>query len=204
MLAEPRYGIASVTADRTIGRATVSIAASRLAEESTVLGGRFSPLFSSAGATSYFLDSAASFDLGRGWGAYATYRRGWTMLPGTGGLVDSGRFGSDAWAFDLSKQSAFRADDKIAFRVMQPLRVASGGFDLTLPTSYDYATGTAGFDSRFFSLSPSGREIDFEGAYSMRMWGGDVGLNAFYRKDPGHIAAARDDVGAAVRYTLGF
>jgi hypothetical protein len=38
----------------------------------------------------------------------------------------------------------------------------------------------------------------------MRLLGGDLGLNAFYRTDPGHIAAARVDVGAAVRFTLGF
>ena len=54
------------------------------------------------------------------------------------------------------------------------------------------------------SLAPSGRELDFEAAYSRRLLGGDLGFNAFYRKDPGHIQASKDDLGGAIRYTLGF
>ena len=42
------------------------------------------------------------------------------------------------------------------------------------------------------------------GAYSRRFLGGDLGFNAFYRKDPGNIQAMSDDVGGAIRYTLGF
>jgi hypothetical protein len=204
VLGEPGYRISSATADRKIGRATLSIGASRLDEESTVLGGRFDSIFSGAGASSHFIDSNASYDLGSGWGAFASYRRGWTNLPGSGGIVSNGRLSTDAWAFDLAKTGAFSAGDKLAFRVMQPLRVRSGGFNLSVPTSYDYATLTAGFENRFLGLAPSGREIDVEAAYSRRFLGGDLGLNAFYRKDPGHIQSIKDDVGGAVRYTLGF
>jgi hypothetical protein len=203
-LGEPRYTVGSVTADRKVGPASLSLGASRLAEESTVLGGRFDALFSGAGATTYFLDSTAAVDFGRGWGAFASYRQGWTALPGTGGLVQQGRLSTSAWALDLAKRNAFTGGDKLAFRVMQPLRVASGGFDLRVPTSYDYATLSVGYENRFLNLSPTGREIDFEAAYGMRLFGGDLGLNAFYRKDPGHIAGGKDDRGAALRYTLGF
>ncbi|HLL59007.1 MAG TPA: S8 family serine peptidase, partial [Allosphingosinicella sp.] len=203
-LGEPRYSIGSVTADRKIGAATVSLGASRLHEESTVLGGNFSSAFSSAGATSHFLDAAASYDLGRGWGAYGSYRRGWTSLPGTGGLVQEGRFSTDAWAFDLSRRNAFTGGDKLAFRVMQPLRVRGGGLSMSVPTSYDYATLAVGYEDRFLSLTPSTREIDFETAYSRPFLGGDFGLNAFYRKNPGHVASVSDDVGGAIRFTLGF
>ena len=34
--------------------------------------------------------------------------------------------------------------------------------------------------------------------------GGDIGLNGFVRRDPGHFAAQGNDVGGAVRVTLGF
>jgi hypothetical protein len=203
-LRDPGYSVGGITADRRIGPAMVSLGASRLAEESTVLGGRFDSLFTGAGATSYFLDGGASFDFGGGWGAFASYRHGWTSLPGTGGLVKEGRFASNAWAFDLSKVNAFASGDKLAFRVMQPLRVSAGGFDLSVPTSYDYSSRTVGYEDRFLNLSPTGREIDFEAAYSMRILGGDLGLNSFYRKDPGHIAGVKDDIGAAIRFTLGF
>jgi hypothetical protein len=203
-LVDPLYSIGSVTADRKLGPATLSLGASRLQEESTVLGGRFDSVLSGAGARSYFLDGTASFDLGKGWGGFASYRRGWTNLPGTGGLVSDGRLSTDAWAFDLSKRNALVGGDKLALRVMQPLRVRSGGLNLLVPASYDYSTLSVGYDNRFLNLAPKGRELDFEAAYSMGLLGGDLGLNAFYRNDPGHIEAVKSDVGGAIRFTLGF
>ena len=56
------------------------------------------------------------------------------------------------------------------------------------------------------SLTPSGREIDAELSYGSTLLGGNawLGGNLFYRRQPGHIAAADDDIGAALRFTLGF
>jgi hypothetical protein len=75
-----------------------------------------------------------------------------------------------------------------------------------LPTSYDYATETATSSLSRLSLSPSGRELDGEISYGSSLLDGNawLGGNLFYRRDPGHIAAAQDDVGAAIRFTLGF
>jgi hypothetical protein len=38
------------------------------------------------------------------------------------------------------------------------------------------------------------------------MFGGAgwLGGNLFLRRQPGHVASAEDDIGAAVRFTLGF
>jgi hypothetical protein len=201
---EPRYTMGSASLDRKFGLATLSIGASRLSEQSTLLGARFSPAFTTGGATSHFLDASAAFDLGKGWGAFASYRRGWTEMPGAGTLVSSGKLSTDAFAFDLSKTNAFFGGDKLAFRFMQPLRVRSGGFAMLVPTSYDYASHEVGFTDSLFSLAPKGRELDFEAAYGVGLWGGSLSANAFLRKDPGNIAAAGDDVGAAVRFSLGF
>ena len=55
-----------------------------------------------------------------------------------------------------------------------------------------------------YSLAPAGREIDGELSYSSQVGRGWLGANLFMRKEPGHIAAADDDYGAAIRYTLGF
>ncbi|MDQ3139408.1 MAG: peptidase S8, partial [Pseudomonadota bacterium] len=74
---------------------------------------------------------------------------------------------------------------------------------LNTPISYDYQTGAVGYEQRFLSLAPSGREIDYEVAYSVGAFGGDLGLNAFLRTDPGHVAAMPNDAGAAIRFTLG-
>jgi hypothetical protein len=201
---DPRYSISAATLDRRFGRALVSVGATRLDEDETMLGSRFGAAFASGGASSNFLDGSLSYDLGRGWSAFGSYRRGWTRMAGTGALVEEGRLSTDAWAFDLARHGAFRAGDKLALRVMQPLRVRSGGFDLSVPTTYDYSTGAVGYEQRPFSLAPTGREIDLELAYGVRAWGGQLGANMFLRTEPGHIEAADNDVGAAIRYTLGF
>ena len=87
---------------------------------------------------------------------------------------------------------------------MQPLRVASGGYALQLPVSYDYATGAVGYDQRFFNLAPTGREIDVEAAYGVALWGGHISANAFARRQPGHVEAMNTDLGAAFRFGVAF
>jgi hypothetical protein len=56
------------------------------------------------------------------------------------------------------------------------------------------------------SLAPSGREMDAELSYGLTMLDGNgwFGGNLFYRHQPGHIASAPDDQGAAIRFSLGF
>jgi hypothetical protein len=75
-----------------------------------------------------------------------------------------------------------------------------------LPTSYDYATGAATDTLSRLSFTPSGREVDAELSYGSSLLAGNgwVGANLFYRRQPGHIANSPDDVGAAIRFSLGF
>jgi hypothetical protein len=89
---------------------------------------------------------------------------------------------------------------------MQPLRVRSGGFDLNVPVSYSYDTLSAGYESRFLNLAPTGREIDLEAAYGLDLFAGagHLSANAFARRHPGNVAAMEADLGAAVRFSLGF
>jgi hypothetical protein len=203
-LQDPGYSVSAVTVDRRFGPALLSVGASRLDEQETMLGSRFSSAFARGGASSDFLDASVSYDLGRGWAAFGSYRHGRTRMAGTGALVDQGRLSTDAWSFDLAKHGAFGSGDKLAFRLMQPLRVSAGGLSLSVPTSYDYATGAVGYQIRQFSLAPTGREIDYELAYSTRAFGGSLGANLFLRTDPGHIEAMDSDLGGAIRFTLGF
>jgi hypothetical protein len=198
------YRTTALVADRTMGRVRLAFGASLLDEESTILGGRFSPAFTTGGSASRFADGAASLDLGRRWSAYAAYRQGWTSIPGGGALVRGGRLSSSAFALDLTKAAAFTRGDAIALRVMQPLRVRGGGLDVELPVSYDYASAAVGYGQRFLNLAPTGRELDYEISYATRLWGGSLAANAFVRTDPGHVERMKDDVGAALRLTLGF
>jgi hypothetical protein len=75
-----------------------------------------------------------------------------------------------------------------------------------LPTSYDYATETAASSLSRMSLRPTGREVDGEISYGSSVLDGNawLGGNFFYRREPGHIADSPDDVGAAIRFSLGF
>ncbi|MFL6844187.1 MAG: S8 family peptidase [Allosphingosinicella sp.] len=198
------YRATSLVADRELGRIRFSFGGSLLREEVTILGGRLSSGFSSAGSTSWFADGAAAFDLGSGWSAQAGYRQGWTSIPGGDALVKAGRLSSNAFAFDLARTGAFTTGDRIALRFMQPLRVRSGGLDIYLPVSYDYGSGEAGYQRRFFNLAPTGRELDYELSYEARLLGGNMAANAFVRREPGHIDRTGNDVGGALRFTLGF
>jgi len=164
-----------------------------------LLGGRMSDVLGGGGASSLFLDSEAQRELGSGWSATLSARRGWTTFNG-------GKFQTGAYGFDLAKAGVLGSSDRLGFRIAQPLRVESGGFSLMLPTSYDYATGTATNSLSRMSLSPKGREIDGEVSYGRTWLDGNawLGGNLFYRRDPGHFANSPDDVGAAIRFSLGW
>jgi hypothetical protein len=77
---------------------------------------------------------------------------------------------------------------------------------MMLPTAYDYVTETATDSLSRMSMSPSGREIDAELSYGSTLLDGNAwfGGNLYYRRQPGHIANAPADAGAAIRFTLGF
>ena len=198
----PDYAMHAMTLDRRLGPAHLILGLTRMKEEQTVLGSRFSTLFLRGGSSSSFVDGAASADLGRGWSVSGSYRRGWTKVGGTGDLADKGALRTEAFGFDVAKTSLFAGGDKLAFRITQPLRVTKGGFDLNVPIAYDYKTGETTFGQRFFNLAPTGREIDYEVAYGLGLFGGSLDFNAFVRTDPGHIEAMRRDAGAAIRFTL--
>ena len=126
-------------------------------------------------------------------------RHGWTDFT-------AGSFQTQAFAFDVTKNGLLGENDRLGFRVSQPLRVSNGGFGMMLPTSYDYSTASASSSWQTYSLTPSGREIDAELSYGSALWDGSgwVGGNLFMRRQPGHIADADNDYGAAIRFTLGF
>jgi hypothetical protein len=72
-----------------------------------------------------------------------------------------------------------------------------------MPVGYDYSTAAARVERRFFNLAPTGREIDYELAYGLGLFGGRLDLNAFLRTDPGHVESMKKDMGAAIRFTVG-
>ena len=193
------YRLASVAVDQRFGANRLQVGLSRLDEKETVLGGRMGQALGGGGAKSMFIDSEASHEFGAGWSGTLAARRGWTDFA-------SGKFQTDAYSFDLAKLGIFGRNDKLGFRIAQPLRIERGGFAMMLPTSYDYATGVATDSLRTMSLRPTGREVDAEASYGATLLDGNawLGGNLFYRRDPGHIANSPNDLGAAIRFSLGF
>jgi hypothetical protein len=193
------YRLATVSVDQSLDRNWLSFGISRLDEKQSLLGGRMSPLLGGGGAATTFLDAEARHNFGGGWTGTLTARRGWTDFSG-------GKFQTGAYAFDLAKLRVLSDHDGIGFRLAQPLRIEHGGFAMLLPTSYNYVTQTAADTLSQMSLTPSGRELDAELSYGSTLLGGNawLGGNLFYRRQPGHIARAADDAGAAIRFSLGF
>jgi hypothetical protein len=155
-------------------------------------------LLGGGGAGTSFLDLEARRELGSGWSAGIAARRGWTSFAG-------GRFTSGAYAADLAASDLLAEGDRFGFRLSQPLRIDGGGFAMSLPTSFDYASRAPGYSIVRSSLVPRGRELDAELSYGRRWLGtGWISGNLFTRRQPGHVQAAAPDTGAAVRFSLGF
>ena len=109
-----------------------------------------------------------------------------------------------AWAMDAQRTGVFAADDSLALRLSQPLRVDSGGLWLNLPVDYSYATLSPVYGRRLLSLAPSGREQDIELVWRGALWNGTAMASLYYRKDPGHYSTLTDDRGMAVSWNWQF
>ncbi|RYY25542.1 MAG: peptidase S8 [Sphingomonadales bacterium] len=202
-----RFGYFRTTlgVDRAFGGLSTSANLTHLRESDTLLGARFSGALGATRADSVFLDLAARYDLGDGWSLGGSMRQGWTQAHLRGGVQGSGMIRTNAFAADFGKAGLFRAGDRFGIRVAQPLRVATGGIDIRLPGGWDYYSQSVDrWNVTRFNLAPTGREMDFELAYSWPFPGGDVSSNFFLRRQPGNFAAIPVDRGAAMRVNFGF
>ena len=190
--------------DRRFGNVSAALGLDWLREDTTVLGARFHDAFGLAGADTLFLDAEAGWHFADGWRLGAAVRNGWTFARGAGAVSAGSRLSSRAWSLDVARSGVFAADDSLAFRLSQPLRVESGGLNFRLPVDYSYDTMSPIFGIRTLSLSPQGREQTGEIAWRGRLFAGDATASLFYRQDPGHYETLPDDKGAAVTWSRKF
>ena len=200
---DSRYQRVGAAWDARFGPVRTALGASWLRESDSLLGARLGPVFAAGGATSLVGDASFILDVRDDWQIAAAWRQMWTR-PDRQGLIAGGALWSTALSFDIAKANLLRTGDRAALRFAQPLRVARGGIDLTLPVAHDYASGRTDFGRRTYNLAPTGRELVVEASYALSLFGGDLIANTWWRQDPGHIAAMPDDRGAALRFTLGF
>jgi subtilisin family serine protease len=201
-----RNGVADfgLALDRRFGNLRTSIALDWMREDATLLGAEFHDAFGLAGADTLFLDAEAGWDIAPRWRLGAALRNGWTFARGGGLIAGGSRLTSRSWSFDLARSGVFERNDSLAFRLSQPLRVESGGLNLSLPVDYSYATLSPTYGIRTLSLAPQGRELDAELAWTGRVFMGDAAASLFVRKDPGHYANLPLDEGVAFRWSTGF
>ena len=199
-----RYAIGGMSIDRQIGPAKFALGAHWMREDETVLGARFANFIAQNGARSLFMDSRGDIKLIGLWSLGASWRQGWTY-PGAGAsLTKKSLVQSQAFSLDISGGNVLASNDRLAFRIGQPLRVTHGGLALNVPVAYDYATLGTTFSVRRYSLVPKGTEIASETAWSVPMYGGNFSSHLFWRQEPRHFENAPDDVGVAFRLKFDF
>ncbi|MBC9034193.1 S8 family serine peptidase [Sphingomonas sp. JC676] len=199
------YGRMTLALDRRFGGLRTGLSLTRLAENDTVLGARFSGALGAARADSLFVDLGLRYDLGAGWNLGGSMRQGWTDARLRAGVHGSGLIRTNGFSADIGKTGLLARGDTLGFRVAQPLRVASGGIDLQLPQGWDYYTESVdNWAVSHLNLAPEGREVDYELSYRWPLLGGDISSNLFLRQQPGNFAALPADKGGAVRLTLDF
>lgn len=202
---ESRYTTMGIAANRQWGGLRLDGGLGLMAEDRTFLGARFSEaLGGGRGGRSLFADIALRWTGSSGWSIGGDVRHGWSFADGSSALLRGGTLRSFAAAVDISKTGVMGEGDRISLRIAQPLRVYRGGLRLNLPSGYDYETLTTRYENRFFNLAPNGRQIDLEAAYARPVGRGWLTGHVFYRRDPGHFATIADDMGGAIRFTLGF
>ena len=198
------YQRIGLRADRAWEGFATSLAIDWLAERNTVLGAWFADTVTTGGSTSAFVTGRISAAPATGWTLAASMRRGWTRAEKAGLIGEGPSIASQSWSIDLDRQGIFGSEDRLSFRLAEPLRVQTGGLTLRLPVSYDYASESAQFGDYLLGLAPSGREITGEARWTGPLGAGWGGASLFYRKDPGHRADSPPDAGVAVNYRVDF
>lgn len=198
------YTSASLSLDRRFGPLSLTLQAAQLLEKDTVLGARFGAMFGAPGSVTRQLSADGIFAAPGGWALRGRWQQGWTRIGAGGVRPASDHLVSSAWSFDATRDGLFLLGDSFGLRLAQPVRVASGGLTVELPVAWDYATSSAQTAAHRINLAPTGREIDAEAIYEVPLWAGSLSTSLYWRKDPGHFAAAPDDTGAALRFGMAF
>jgi hypothetical protein len=191
------YGVAF---DRSFGALQGSMGLTFQSEADTILGGRFHDAFGVGGADTVFLDAKAGWRMAPGWRVGATWREGFTRARQLGLVTAGSNLESRAWALDLTREGVFGNHDSLGLRVSQPLRVESGGLNLSLPVAWSYDTMAPTYGIDRLGLAPQGRELVAELAWNGPILGGNGAASLFYRRDPGNYEQLPDDKGMALRW----
>ena len=198
------YARVGLGIERRWGPLMASMTGSRVMEAATLLGGRFGPALGAPAGRTNLLDVAARWEAD-GWSVGGGYRWGWTVARMHGGIDGEADLRTRAWSLDVARADLLADGDTMAMRFAAPLRVARGSLRYRLPSYWDYGTSAvSAWSNGALNLAPTGSALDVEWSYARPVGPAGASAHVFYRRDPGNIAALPDDVGAAVRLSVGF
>ncbi|NDL71396.1 S8 family peptidase [Vreelandella alkaliphila] len=137
-----------------------------------------------------------------GFSGFAEFEQGRGSAVGSGLLTRIDDIKAQQMALGVQwSGSGQRADERAAFTLRQPLRIASANalFDVPVGRRLD---GSVIRETRSASLEPSGRQLDIELGYAFptsdrSLWQ----FNLLHTLEPGHDADAPSDSAAMVNYT---
>jgi hypothetical protein len=192
LLGDARASRAVLRLDRQFGALSLGLAGERIDERGALFGSRLAAPFGVTGGTTSSAALNAYWQHG-GWSVSGEARIGTTSadLTGSGLFQRLSGLTSTAARLSLTRAGVFGADS-LSLTVAQPLR-AGGAVLLAL----------GGDAPESIRLAPSGREIASEIGYTRALGPGWLSLGLFWRDQPGHIANAAADAGAALRFRLG-
>ncbi|MBL4801387.1 MAG: S8 family serine peptidase [Emcibacter sp.] len=179
-----------------------------MTEKGSVLGSLSTGAISlGKGATTTFVGGRVLMDMAKGLNFFARASYGRTKVTAADlSLVEQiSSLTSGSLAFGVMGKSLFQSGDRLSFAISQPLRVMGGYADVSLVTGRDFSKNlqddSLSFVSNQVSLSPKGREIDFELAYHVAdILGAQVDLNFLHQINPGHNQINPDNTGFLIRF----
>jgi hypothetical protein len=193
---------------RTVGDIELRLGYGLLQEEGGFVGSSASGAFGQGTATdTQFANVSLVAPVTEDISLFGAYNRGRSSTESANGSVLNNFSDTDTEAFGAGvvvKDLMFD-DDGLTLMVGQPLRVAAGSAEVTVPISRT-EDGQVQTETVRADLSPDRREIATEAVYKMGLGaeGHTLSTGAFARFNPDHDPDADPDLGVGVKYQLRF
>lgn len=188
------------------GKATVALSEGVAMEQNSLLGSETSGAFGIDKSTTYHAGLSGRYELADNVALIANYHMGMTKVDAANGslFTDFDTLMTNAFAAGVEFSDVRQKGDTMGLLVSQPLRVASGSAGMMLP-SYMAANGSVLYSQQSLNLSPSGRELDIEGYYGVKLSEkSELSLNAIFRANPNNNEDADSEAAMFGKYSYRF
>ena len=195
------FGFASRRPPRKKGKATISYTTGAMIEPQSHLGSTSDGAFGTMSAGTFLTGIEVERPCGT-WSCQAAGSLGVSLMRPAGGLIQSS---TPTFASSFSLQALRQTPEyDLYVELSQPLRVESGSVEITYPSARTPDRKVLNESFRA-SLSPDGRQIDFEAGVVLPLSGNSrLGAQAWISHNPGHIRHSSPIFGAAIAYRSNF